>query len=41
MCEHEIILDALKKVDTDHYGVLYSPVKVCLECHDIVLEMPE
>jgi len=40
-CGHEFIVDALKMFESEHQGTVCKPVKICLICGEIVLELPE
>lgn len=40
-CEHKFIVDALKMLQATHLGMVCKPVKICLICGEIVLELPK
>jgi len=41
MCDHNLWVDALKMIETKDHGLVAKPVKACLVCHEIIMEMPE
>jgi len=39
-CEHKFIIDALKMLQSKEHGTICKPVRICLVCNEIVLELP-
>ncbi len=39
-CEHEILVDGYKKASFKGAFDYFKPVKACLKCGEVILEMP-
>ncbi len=39
-CPHEFIVDGLKMFQIVEHGTVAKPLKICLACGEIVLELP-
>lgn len=39
-CPHEFLVDALQMLEVVDHGTVAKPLKICLSCGEIVLELP-